>query len=143
MSAYDDPLRVSLKSAINGISDPDQIVEAVMLLLGKAHLISYSNSPVKLLSTTGRVLADIACHPGSSSREISVRLALSEHQVMKHITDLWNNSLIEKKQKQHHFGYFCDLQTLLENGDIQSVLQGVFVTAKSFPDESYEPPAIT
>jgi predicted transcriptional regulator len=143
MGEWVSPLRQSLRMAISGMSDPDEIVDTVMMILSRANVVSYSDSAAKLLSNMGRVLLDVVSHPGSVVREVAVRVGISETQVTRHITYLWNNSLIEKRRFGGRFGYFCDLENLLNNGDIQLVLQAVIDASKAGSDKPYTAPDIS
>lgn len=124
-SGNDHELRRPLKEAINGITDPDEVVEAVLMLLNERHYISYRSHAVPLLGPLGRVLADLALHPQTTVREMAIRIGISQPTVTAHMTNLVKENLIERTKVGRSNRYRIPLISLLSHPDIRGLLTAV------------------
>lgn len=129
-SGNDHELRRPLRSAIDGIDDPDEIVETVLRLLNDHRYISYRGEELAILAPAGRVLADLAMHPGTTVREIAARLGVRPQSVTKQMTNLVGANLIERTKVGRSNVYRIPLISLLSHPDIAGVLTAVVKASK-------------
>lgn len=81
-------LRQQIATLAEGFCDrPSELADAVMLLVDAYEGTSVPSGPA-LLSPHGAVLCELARSPGSTLREMSVRLGLSEGYVQKLLTQV-------------------------------------------------------
>lgn len=130
----DHILRSPLKAAIAGLSDPEEIVEAVLMVLNAHRYISYRGEAIGLLSPAGRVLADLAMHPDALVKEISTRLGVTESSVTKQMTNLVRANLIERTRLGRKNRYRIPLTSLISHPDIVALLNAVLQGQKT-PEE--------
>lgn len=129
-SGHDHPLRKPLRSAIDGMADPDEVVEAILRLLNEHQYISYRSDALVLLSPAGRVLADLVMHPDATVREIAVRLGVRPQSVTKQMTNLVRANLIERTRVGRSNRYRIPLISLLSHPDIAAILTAVLKASK-------------
>ena len=135
IAGSDHELRSPLRSAIAGMSDPDEIVEAVLEVLNDHRYISYRGASLPLLSPAGRVLADLAINPNATVKEMSSRLGVTESSVTKQMTNLVGANLIERTKVGRKNHYRIPLTVLLSHPDITGVLHAVLRAEKRDPSE--------
>lgn len=123
-------LKAPLRAAIAGMSDPDEIVEAVLHLLHDHRMISYRGDFMPMLAPAGRVLADLALHPSATVSEIATRLGVTDSSVTKQMTNLVRVNLIERTRVGRSNHYRIPLTTLLEHPDIAGLLHAVLKASK-------------
>lgn len=128
-------LKHPLRAAIAGLSDPDQIVEAVLNLLHDHRMITYRGDNIPLLGPAGRVLADLATHPSTTVSEIAARLGVTDSSITKQMTNLVRANLIERTRLGGQNRYRIPLNNLLEHPDITALLHAVLMAANVKPPE--------
>jgi DNA-binding NarL/FixJ family response regulator len=105
-------------------ADPQIISAAVERALSK-HLHTYvpDNSPA-LLTSSGRVLLSIIENPGTTLREIATQLNVTEANVQRTVSNLWEGNLVERRTagRYHHYH---PKDCLTTHPDIQRILGAV------------------
>lgn len=123
-------LKSPLRAAIAGMTDTDEIVEAVLHLLHDHRMITYRGDFMPMLAPAGRVLADLALHPSATVSEIAARLGVTDSSVTKQMTNLVRANLIERTRVGRQNHYRIPLTTLLQHPDIAGLLHAVLKAAK-------------
>jgi DNA-binding MarR family transcriptional regulator len=129
IAGSDHELKAPLRAAIAGIDDPEQIVEAVLLLLSDHRMISYRSDQLPVLAPAGRVLGDLALHPEATVHEIASRLGVTDSSVTRQMTHLVGANLIQRTRVGRRNRYRIPLIPLLEHRDIAGLLHAVLRAA--------------
>lgn len=126
------PLKTSLTHAIAGCSTVEDVVEAVMGVLHAERFITYrSESEMAFLTPAGRVMADLALHPDSSLRELSIRQGTTESTVTRQMTHLVEAGMVERTRVGKRNHYTLNLNRVLNHPDIAIMLEAVIVSART------------
>jgi hypothetical protein len=127
----DHVLRQPIKIAIDlGGADPDAILEQVLLTLSAYGVIDYRGESMALLSASGRVLVDIVRHPGTTLREVALRLGTTESTVAKQMTNLVRENLIQRTRVGTRNRYKTNAKSLLSHPDSASFIEALMITAQ-------------
>lgn len=121
----DSPLRRPLESAIAGMTDTSDIVDAVLRCLSNHRLINYRGDAVPLLTSNGRILFDLMKNPQATLREVSVRLGTTQNNVSKQMTNLVRAGLVQRTNSGASNRYKIDLEMVLSHPDISALLDAV------------------
>lgn len=125
------PIQGLLRSAIDGLTDPDAIVAALMRILDDHHLVTVRPAgEMPLLTPAGRVMVDLARHPDSTLRQLSMRLGTTESNVAKQMTNLVGAGLIERTRLGKRNSYRLNLNKTLSHSDIGSLLDVIIRSAR-------------
>lgn len=126
----DHLLKRPLARAIAGMTDPDEIVAAVMTVLRDFNLVTSRDPDVlPLLSASGRLLIDLTRYPNSTLREASVRLGTTENNVQAQMTKLVRAGLIERTRIGTRNRYKMRAQNVLAHTDSATFLEALLITA--------------
>lgn len=116
----DHVLRNSIEMAVNGAGSPEEIAERMLRLLDERKLIQYApKGTMSILSAAGRVLLCLIENPGSTIREISVRLGITEANVGKSIATLAEHNVIARTKVKNKYIYNFNAETIVNHPDIR------------------------
>lgn len=116
----DHVLRNSIEMAVNGAGSPEEIAERMLRLLDERKLIQYApKGTMSILSAAGRVLLCLIENPGSTIREISVRLGITEANVGKSIATLAEHNVIARTKVKNKYTYNFNAETIVNHPDIR------------------------
>lgn len=128
----DHPLKQQLKQSIAECDTAEQVVEAVMQILHGMRMVVYrSSDELPILTPAGRVMVDLALHPDSTLRELSIRQGTTESNVQRQMTNLVEAKLVERTRSGQRNRYKLNLNNALNHPDIGILLEAVIVTAKT------------
>lgn len=117
----DHVLRNSIEIAItSGSSSPEEIAERMLRMLDERKLIQYApKGSMSFLSAPGRVLLCLIENPGSTIREISVRLGITEANVGKSISTLAEHNVIARTKVKNKYVYNFNTEVIVKHPDIR------------------------
>lgn len=134
-NGFDHPLRKPL-SDIDFEGDPNEVVEQILKTLAVHGVIQYRGPRISLLSAPGRVLVDVVCHPDTTLREAAVRLGTTESTVVKQMTSLVKENLIERTRVGSRNHYKMNLKSLLSHPDSAGLIQALMIAAETGQSEN-------
>lgn len=109
-----------LKDILKDAPAADEVADRIMVMLSERGLIQYApKNTLNLLSAAGRVLVCLMENPGSTIREISVRLGVTEANVGRSVSQLAEAKLIARTKVKNRYLYSFDEKTLAEHPDIR------------------------
>jgi hypothetical protein len=132
----DHVLRRPLTEAIQGKSDPKDVIEAVLHCLADYRLINYRGDAVPLLTAVGRLMVDLTRNPDSTLREASVRLGTTESNVGAQMTNLVNSGLIERTRVGMRNHYKMNVEAVLLHPDSAALIDALLFAAGYSADDS-------
>jgi len=122
----DHVLRNSIEIAVSGVGSPEEIAERMLRLLDERKLIQYApKETLALLSAAGRVLLCLIENPGSTIREISVRLGITEANVGKSIATLAEHKIIARTKVKNKYTYNFNVEVMLNHPDIRRFYEAI------------------
>lgn len=106
--------------AVRSNATPEEIAESVLVGLDQRGLIQYTPKDVlSLMSATGRVLICLMENPGSTIRDIAVRIGVTEANVGKSISTLAEHKLITRTKVGAKYKYNFSTEAITTHPDIQ------------------------
>jgi DNA-binding MarR family transcriptional regulator len=125
------PLKTQLKHSIAGCGTADEVVEAVMAVLHANRLVLHRDADaLPILTPAGRVMVDLALHPDSTLRELSIRQGTTESSVTKQMTHLVEAKLVERTRVGKRNSYTLNLNEVLHHPDISVLVEAIIITAQ-------------
>lgn len=116
----DHVLRNSIEIAVGDAGSPQEIAERMLRLLDERKLIQYApKGTMSFLSAPGRVLLCLIENPGSTIREIAVRLGITEANVGKSIATLAEHNVIARTKVKNKYVYNFIGETIVNHPDIR------------------------
>jgi DNA-binding transcriptional ArsR family regulator len=135
--AFDlESLRDSLAEALT-VADGNPVAqaEAVLRCLGERQLIHYAPAgTLPLLTQAGRVLVLLARFPGITTREVGLRLGVTEQSIRRQVTFLSDAGLVKRTRLGRRLHYEIDYKALKNHPDSahwSALLAGDFSTVAS------------
>jgi predicted transcriptional regulator len=126
------PLKDELKQSIAGCRTAEEVVEAVMQTLhGHRFIVYRSEDVLPILTPSGRVMVDLALHPDSTLRELSIRQGTTESNVTRQMTHLVEANLVQRTRSGKRNRYTLNLNEALNHPDIGVLLEAVIVSARN------------
>lgn len=126
---YEHSLSESLRAAIAGYTDPDDVVDAVLRCLDAHAVVTYRGDDVPLLSPHGRLLFDLASHPDSSLQEAAFRIGTTESTIAKQMTRLVTTGLLERTRSTGRNRYRLKVAETLSHPDVRVTLDALITAA--------------
>lgn len=124
------PINDALKDSPN----PEKVTEQIMSILSESGIIQYApKNTLNLLTAPGRVLVCLLENPGSTIREIAVRLGVTENNVGRSVSQLAEAKLIARTKVKNRYVYSFDEKTLLDHPDIRRFYKAI---SAHFPEQS-------
>jgi len=127
--AYEHSLSESLRAAIGGYTDPDDVVDAVLRCLDAHAVVTYRGDDVPLLAPHGRLLFDLAGHPDSSLQEAAFRIGTTESTIAKQMTRLVTTGLLERTRSTGRNRYRLRVAETLSHPDVRLMLEALITAA--------------
>lgn len=116
----DHVLRNAIEVAVVKATSPEEIAECMLQLLDERRLIQYApKGTMAVLSAPGRVLLCLIENPGSTIREISVRLGITEANVGKSIATLAEHNVIARTKVKNKYVYNFNAESIRNHPDIR------------------------
>lgn len=109
-----------LKELLKDAPSPDEVADNILVMLSDSGLIQYApKNTLPLLSSAGRVMVCLMENPGSTIREIAVRLGVTEANVGRSVSQLAGAKLIARTKVKNRYLYSFDEKTLAQHPDIR------------------------
>ena len=113
-------LRKPLEEILENSGTPNEIADQILAMLSERGLIQCApKGTLSLLSAAGRVLVCLLENPGTTIREISVRLGITEANVGRSVTQLAESKLIARTKVGTKYKYTFNENELEKHPDIR------------------------
>jgi hypothetical protein len=104
--------------SINGVNDPEKIVDLILSELGDYGLIDYGPRTPKLLSTAGRIVMTIALRPDVTMSQIGMIVGINSATVAQNISALVKGNVITRTKLGRKNCYQINEEALANHPDI-------------------------
>jgi predicted transcriptional regulator len=113
-------LRKPLEEILDSSGDSEDVADQILSMLSERGLIQYApEGTLSILSAAGRVLVCLLENPGTTIREISVRLGITEANVGRSVTQLAESKLIARTKVGTKYNYTFNEKELEKHPDIR------------------------
>lgn len=109
--------------SINGISDPEKVVDLVLSELNDYGIVDYAVKSPKLLSTAGRIIVAIALRPDITLSQIGIIAGINSATAAQNITALIKGNLIARTKLGRKNCYQINEEALAKHPDIIKLLR--------------------
>ena len=113
------------------VGDIEKAADAILELLHRQRILTVRPMGVPLLTPYGRVLAELANHPGATLRESCMRLGLTENNTKFLMTRLIADGLVVRTRAGHRHHYSVVGLEVLSHSDSAALLGAVVSLAKN------------
>lgn len=129
-----EPLERAVATAIANNADLKGLVESVLLELDEQNIIAYkSKSSINLFTPAGRLVMMLMERSGLTVREISVTLGCSQTAVIKALSVLSREKLLERKKIKGRYEYYLNYGNLKKHAELRRLIR-VISTLTKLPD---------
>ena len=104
--------------SINGVNDPEKVVDLILGELGDYGLIDYGPRSPKLLSTAGRIVMTIALRPDVTMSQIGMIVGINSATVAQNISALVKGNIITRTKLGRKNCYQINREALANHPDI-------------------------
>lgn len=113
-------LRKPLEEILDSAAPSDDVADQILSMLSERGLIQYApEGTLNLLSAAGRVLVCLLENPGTTIREMAVRLGITEANVGRSVTQLADAKLIARTKYGTKYNYTFNEKELQKHPDIR------------------------
>lgn len=116
----DHVLRKPLEEILNDLDSSKDPADAILSMLSERGLIQYApEGTLSLLSSAGRVLVCLLERPGSTIRDMAVRLGITEANVGRSVSQLAECNVIARTKVKGKYEYTFNEKELEKHPDIR------------------------
>jgi|GEM_PF-5764653 len=109
-----------LERILENAAAPQEAADQILSMLSERGLIQYApEGTLSLLSAAGRVLVCLLENPGTTIREVAVRLGITEANVGRSVTQLAESNLIARTKVGTKYNYTFNENELEKHPDIR------------------------
>jgi len=117
-------------------SDASLIADVVMDVLHRQRILTVrEDSAPALLTALGRLIADLAVHPASTIREVTMRLGITERNTTNLMTRLVGSGMGVRTRVGDRNRYSIDHKSVLDHRDSAAILKALLALAEASAPE--------
>lgn len=119
-------LRQPIEEILDTAGPSDDIADKILSMLSERGLIQYApEKTLNLLSAAGRVLVCLMENPGTTIREVAVRLGVTESNVGRSVSQLAEHKLIARTKVSGKYNYKFNKKELEKHPDIRRLYAAI------------------